>query len=192
MRTSWIAAVTVTAVAAGWVGRSVFSDDAPTDPMGSPEVWAKLAMPGEPHARLKVFVGDWAVHVKTTMNDKVVESDGTCSFRSILGGRFIAQDVQSTFAGQPFEGHGWLGYDNAKKKLVGAWIDSMGTTMMTMEGDEKEPGKVWETLGTFSGPKGPITMRQVMTLTTPDSMRAEAFNPGSDKAMMTLEYTRKK
>jgi uncharacterized protein DUF1579 len=164
-----------------------------SDPMGSPEEWAKLAAKNEHHERLAAaLVGEWDVHVKMTMNGQTTESDGTSSIKPIFDGRFLEQTVQSTMMGQPFSGRGWIGYDNAKNKLVGVWIDSMGTGIETIEGDEKEPGKVWETAGTFSGPNGTVVRtRDVMKKVGPDAIHMESFMPGSDQPMMTLDYKRK-
>jgi hypothetical protein len=183
----------VAAVAAGWVGRSVFSDDPPkSPPMPTPEEWGKLAEKGEAHARLQGLVGEWNVHGKMTMNGSTIESEGTSSIHPILDGRFFEQVVHATMSGAPFEGRSWMGYDNAKKKIVGTWIDSMGTGMESIEGDEKEPGKVWETFGTFSGPGGTVLhTRDVLTKVGPDELRMESYQQGATTPMMTLVYKRK-
>jgi hypothetical protein len=187
MRSRAFAAIVVSAVAVGWVGRSVFSDE-PPKPDPEQEAWAKLAEPGEVHQRLQSLVGDWAVHGKFTFQGQTIESDSTSSFRALWGGRFLEQTVRGTMMGAPFEGRGWMGYDNAKKKLVGVWIDNMGTGMAVSEGDEKEPGKLWESTGTMNGPSGPITMHEVLRKVSDNELVMEST---FGKDSMRLEYKRK-
>ncbi len=54
------------------------------------------------------------------------------------GGLWLISDFQSDFEGVPFAGHGQYGYDTAKNKYVGTWIDSMTTQFMTEEGTYDE------------------------------------------------------
>jgi len=42
----------------------------------------------------------------------------------------------------PYEGHGVLGWDPVKKKLVGIWVDSARTWLATAEGTVDESGDV--------------------------------------------------
>ena len=44
----------------------------------------------------------------------------------------------SDFESGPFKGHGVFGYDPAKKKFVGSWIDNHTTALSVMEGTHDE------------------------------------------------------
>jgi hypothetical protein len=199
MKTRALVFAAVVACAAGWTGRSVFSEDPPAgggmDAAKLKEAWMKLGTPGEEHARLQAaLAGEWDVHGKFTgMDGKVSESDSTSSIAPIMGGRFLQQTVNGSFEGQPFEGRGVMGYDNGKKKWVGSWVDNMGTGIWASEGVEKEKGKVWEFSGSFTGPGGvPMTSRDVMSKVGDDELRMESYMGGGKDPMMVLVYKRKK
>src|SRR6266404_2460383 len=45
---------------------------------------------------------------------KPLESTGVMKREMVLGGRFLQEDFDGSFAGKPFKGHGLTGYDPAK------------------------------------------------------------------------------
>ena len=51
--------------------------------------------------------------------------EGRRGQHSVTGGLWVASTFQGDFGGMTFEGRGQFGYDPAKKKYVGTWIDSM-------------------------------------------------------------------
>jgi Protein of unknown function (DUF1579) len=190
MRMRGLVVAVIVAGAVGWVGRSVYSEDTP--PGGMAEAFKKLAKPGEQHARLKALVGEWNVHGKFTAPDgKVVETDSTASMSMVLGDRFLRQEFVGTFEGERFVGRGLIGFDNATKRYVTSWIDSMGTGIMTGEGEETETGKVWKFKSSFNGPSGPISMRDVLTVVGDKEMTWESYMGDGPVPMMSLRYKRK-
>src|SRR5262245_2232521 len=192
MRTRAFVATAVVACTVGWVGRSVFSDEPPPDPSKMKEAFLKLGLPGEEHARLKTLAGEYTARVVCTGFDgKETVTEGTSSFAAVLGDRFLRQEAHGTFDGKPFEGRGVIGYDNAKKKWVSAWVDTVGTGILCGEGEEKEKGKVWEFKATMEGPMGPMTMRDVLTKVSDKELRYESYMGELPKPMMTITYTRK-
>jgi hypothetical protein len=193
MKVRGIVASFAAACALGWVGGSVFSQDPPMDPQYAEMM--KLAQPGEQHEGMKWLVGSWTMKGKFAMPDgNSMETEGTATYTSLLGGRFVQQELNATMMGGPFEGRGLMGYDNFKKKYVGTWIDSMGTGFMTSSGDEVEKGKVWNFSGTYDMPGGPMTSKEVMTKVSDDEFRFEMTMAQGAKphGTMTLVYTRKK
>jgi hypothetical protein len=183
------------AVAVGWFGRSVWSDDKPGEkPADEGAAWEALGKPGEQHARLKALVGEYAVHGKFWFqgpDGPVTESDSTSSITSIMGDRFLRQEVKGTFQGQPFEGRGVMGYDNGKKKFVSAWIDNMGTGILVDEGEETTKGKVWTFNGSYAGPTGPMAVKDVFTILSDKEIRYESYMGGGDKPTMLMTYKKK-
>src|SRR5262245_15813455 len=77
---------------------------------------------GPEHANLKAFVGTWELTVEG------VKEKGSAEIQSILGGRFITEDVKVPFGNISMEWHGVYGYDRAKKQYTGVWFDNMGNT----------------------------------------------------------------
>src|SRR5262249_28225517 len=98
--------------------------------------WQKYATPGEGHAVLKPIAGSWTCAVKMWMAPDAPpqESPATSESKMIMGDRYLQEEVKGSFQGMPFSGMGITGYDNIKKKYVGAWVDNMGTGVMTSEG----------------------------------------------------------
>jgi hypothetical protein len=192
MKRNGFVASLVAAVAVGWAGGSVFSEDKPGEGDPSKDEWIKFGQPGEEHARLKPLVGEWAVHGKMTGPDgKVTESDSTSSISMFLGDRFLLQEVNGKFEGMDFQGRGLIGYDKGRKKWVGAWVDNFGTGIMTSEGVENEKGKCWTFEGSFQGPQGPIAMKDVLKVLGPNELSWVSHMGGSPEPMMTLTYKRK-
>jgi hypothetical protein len=193
----WFAATVAVAACAGWFGRSVLADDPPKAPAGADEMFKAAAKPGEQHERMvKMFEGEWTTHLKgKDMDGSTVESDGTASFKSLLGGRFLQQEVHGEYKKEPFTGYGWMGYDNNTKQFVGVWIDSMGTGIMSGTGQETEKGKAWSFKDTMTTPMGPMTSRDEIKVVSDKEFTYTmymSFQPGAPEApMMEITYKRK-
>lgn len=106
------------------------------------KAWMQAATLGENHKALARFVGDWEIGTKSWMDgpqSAPTVSKGTVETRWLMDGRWLIDKVTAEMMGQPFNGASLTGYDNVKKKYVGIWLDSMSTTMMTMEGNFVDP-----------------------------------------------------
>ncbi|MBA2117171.1 DUF1579 family protein [Bremerella alba] len=132
-------------------------------------VMAKLGAPGEPHKHLQAMVGKYKTTSNWILPGKGEESvdEGTAEFKSILGGRFVTQEFTSTYNGQPMEGFGILGYENAEQNFVGIWIDNMSTHILHTVGQLDEKTGVMTEKGTCSSPIGPMNF-QMTTVPTED------------------------
>lgn len=122
---------------------------------------AKLGAPGKPHEHLQAMVGKYKTTSSWVVPGKEEESvdEGTAEFKSILGGRFVTQEFASSYAGQPMQGFGILGYDNAQQKFVGIWIDNMSTHLLHTEGQLDEKTGVMTDKGTCSSPIGTMNFK---------------------------------
>lgn len=100
------------------------------------KAWMAYSTPGEQHKELAKCDGNWKAAVTHWMmpGSEGMKSDGTCTNKMIMGGRYQLTEFKGNFMGMPFEGMGILGYDNAKKVFNNSWVDNMGTGVMTMEG----------------------------------------------------------
>jgi hypothetical protein len=157
--------------------------------------WQKYATPGAEHQALKPLVGSWTCNVKAWMAPGAppTESTATADFKSVMGDRFVVQHVNGSFNGMPFEGSGVMGYDNIKKKYVGAWVDNMGTGIMSSEGSYDAAKKTFTFESQSSDPMSGKTAK------TRETMRIEADGklvwemyakpPGSSKEMKMMEIT---
>jgi hypothetical protein len=131
------------------------------------------AAPGAEHARFKQLEGKWNTSSKGWMKpgDQPMESKGTATFKTILGGRFLEQKFSGDMGGQKFEGIGYLGYDKLKKQYENIWLDTMATGMFKAPGTWDEGSKTLTSEGTFSCP---------MTGKTDEYFRSEWKVPGGD------------
>ena len=88
---------------------------------------------------------------------------------------------------------GTEGYDNAKKKFVGTWVDNMGTGIMTSEGDYDPATKTFTYNSKYTMAPGMDTpIREVVKLTDKDHMAFEWYETHGGQEMKTMEinYTR--
>jgi hypothetical protein len=162
--------------------------------------WEIAAAPGENHRVLDPLVGAWDHAIEWWMSPGAPpeKSTGTTDVRWIMGGRYIRQAVAGVSLGRPFEGAGVMGYDNVKKQYVSAWIDNMGTGLMTATGSYDAAKKTLTETGTFSDPASPAgqkTFRGVTTFKSGGGHTYEMFTTGPDgqeMRMMRIVYTRRK
>src|SRR5262249_1892817 len=125
----------------------------------------------------------------------VTNSTGTSEFSWIFDGRYLLENVNSSFDNMPFQGRGTTAYDNLKKMYVGTWIDNMGTGIVNSEGSYDATHKTFEfTMEMPDVVRGEyVKSRQVETQVDKDHFRLEFFGPGADgKEMksMELDYSR--
>src|SRR5689334_14429016 len=82
------------------------------------EAYSKLATPGAPHRLLARMAGSWNARIKSWVEPDLppTESVGTCEQKMVLEGRFLQQEFSSEMMGNPFNGIGFMGYDNNTKK----------------------------------------------------------------------------
>jgi len=163
------------------------------------DAWAKFATPGEGHKALAGMVGTWDAEVTSWMEpgQPPTKSKGTSENRMVLGGRWVESKFTSEMMGQPFEGLGYTGYDNYKKKYIGTWQDNMSTAVMISEGTMDAAGKVMTSTSTMddvmTGKKAEVKM--TTTIVSPDHHVFEMWGPGPDGKVakqMQIDYRRRK
>ena len=154
----------------------------------------KLAAPGPQHERFRASVGKWKAVVKSWNGPgEPAVGEGVSENQVILGGRYLEQRFTSTMMGQPFEGYGLNGYDNATRRYWFIWVDNMSTGMMSGWGDMDEPGKVLTTTSTTTGPDGkPMDMKSVTRFMDDGTQVFTMYGlaGGQETKMMEITYTR--
>jgi hypothetical protein len=83
-------------------------------------------------------VGTWDATIKSWMQGPAEEpsvSKGVETVKLMPGGLWALSEFHGKFGEMDFHGAGQTGYDPAKKKYIGTWVDSMSPTFMTMEGE---------------------------------------------------------
>ncbi len=121
--------------------------------MPSPEEMAemmaemeRLGSPGPHHEALNQFVGEWDTTMRMWWGgpgSEAEESSGHSSIKWILDGRFVQEDMTSTFTmpgpdggmmEMEFRGMGLTGYDNFRNMYVSSWADNMTTQLIVGKG----------------------------------------------------------
>jgi hypothetical protein len=176
---------------------------APTPGTMSPdeERMMKAGMVGPQHKVLEPLIGSWNATCTFWMGGPESQPDkstGTMTSKWIFDGRWIQSDYAGDFAGQPFQGLGYLGFDNTQQKYISTWMDSMCTGMMYSTGTADPSNKVF----TFTMPKQicpmtgkPCTGRSVLKIDNNDKHTFTMFTTyEGEKETKSGEivYTRKK
>lgn len=163
------------------------------------EKYMKAAAPGPEHQQMAKMAGKWKLQVTSWMAPGAppMKSEGTAEFRTILGGRYLEQEVHGTMAmgDQPFEGRGLEGFDNVTKTHWATWVDNMGTGPMVTKGKCTPSGKICTMKGKVSDALAgkTITVSETMTIKDDNTFTFEMQGPGPDgKPFKNLEilYTR--
>jgi Protein of unknown function (DUF1579) len=195
-------------VCVGWIATQSRSQQQPGQQQGAMppemqkqmEAWMKLAELGKEHEALKPMAGKFNCECSMVMAPGTPEQKtaGSCENELIFGGRFLQSKFKGEFMGQPFEGIGYTGYDNYKKKYISTWTDSMSTMIMFSEGTGDPSGKVITLISEMPDPTTNKMQkcRTVLTVESNDKHTMRMFSPsptdGKEYNGMTIVYTRAK
>jgi len=108
-----------------------------------------------PHSLLNNLLGKWRGKTKTWFEKDVLagEADNEATITSLLAGRFISIDYQSSLEGKPFVGKMVIGFDIPYQRFTSSWIDSfhMGSQIMLSDGVGTSNG--FSVLGSYGNPE---------------------------------------
>lgn len=158
---------------------------------------AQTPQPAKQHRKLAEQVGIWDAELAYLdfNTGKQATSRGTSIRKQPLGALWLIDSFQAKVMGMPFKGMGTTGYDPQKKKMVGTWIDSMTPSLMVIEGNWDDAGKVLTMSGMGPGEDGdPVKTTLVTTVHSGDKHVFQMFTQtpdGEDMLMMTITYTRR-
>jgi hypothetical protein len=153
-----------------------------------------MPQPGPEHEMLKKDVGTWDATVEMFMDPGGAPSvsKGTETV-SMLGGFWQVSEFKSEMMGQPFGGRGAMGYDPAKKKYVGTWIDSMTPGYYTTEGTYDPATKTLTATMEGPGPDGAVTKTKETTeWKDADTRVFTMYAPDGKSVGMRITYKRRK
>ena len=160
------------------------------------EMMEKMGAPGPQHAELMKAAGKWKTVTKMWMGPgEPTVTEGVCTSKPTLGGRFLMDEFKGTFMNKPFEGMGFTGYDNQHKEYVGVWFDTMTTNAMISRGTMDASGKVLTMTTEMEDPSGnKAPVRMVTTFVDANTHRFEMFenHDGQEVRSMEITYTRMK
>ena len=157
--------------------------------------------PGEAHKALELFAGNWNYVMQYWMAPEAQpgSASGTSTINLMLGGRFLKHEVKgpSMVEGQPpFEGVGFIGYDNLRKEYQTVWMDNMMTGMMRGSGSYDAASKALLEQGDFSCPatgESHHGYRSTWKVVDADHLLSETYfktPEGKEFKSMEIRYTR--
>jgi hypothetical protein len=161
------------------------------------EAFARYAMPSKHHKVLDQMAGDWDLKVKYRMSPDtpIVESEGTCTRKWILGKRFMVEEFDGGYLAMPFQGQAIYGYDSFEEKYTSVWLDTMSTAVTTYLGECRKDCRII----TFEGVHGdPFTgvkrrSRGITRFVNDKKHIVELYEPdssGKDFKVLEITYTR--
>jgi len=190
--------------------RVLSQDEGGKPPAGMPEMSAeelahmqaymKLMQPGEAHKLLHKYVGTWDTVSKIWMggpNSPPMESTGSSTFKSVLGGNWIMEEHTGSMMGMPYLGFGMMGYDNYKNLYVSTWYSNMGTELLQMTGSRHPKTGITTMYGTMDEPQLNVHGRTVKYVSKPTGDDHFTFSiidlhAGDDYKVIEISYTRRK
>jgi hypothetical protein len=93
---------------------------------------------------------------------------------------------------QPFQGHWISGYDSAKKKYVGVWVDTMSSGVYASEGTYDAAAKTMTEWLEGPGPDGkPAKMKAVTVWKDNDTRVFTMYDEVTAAPSMRITYKRK-
>jgi hypothetical protein len=195
-----LVAVFLVLSAASFAAENPGAKKAPAKPSAQPAMspeemmaaYAKFATPGPEHEFLKSMAGNWKTVTKAWMGPGEPQAGEGRSVRSmILGGRYLKDEITSTFMNQPFEGFGITGYDLQKKEYVSSWTDTMGTGVLMSHGKVDPTGKILTMTAAWDDPvtHEHKTMKEVTRLLDNNRQVFEIWENQAGKEVKTMEIT---
>ena len=160
----------------GWTRTQAYQ---PTKPSSEQQFLTKLA-------------GTWDATITMTMGvGGQMVSKGTEVNTLVCGDKWMTTHFSAEMMGMPFEGHGMIGWDAAKKRYVGTWIDVFSESMVQMEGDVSDGKLVWEYDNKIMGMTHQL--RDVMTIRGEDERQLLSSIVSDDGPVeqMRIEFTRR-
>ena len=157
---------------------------------------AKYATPGPIHNDfMKPLEGTWKTVQTTYMGQEPQTSEGTCTRKMIMGGRFLESTHAGSFAGTPFEGMELLGFDMRKNTFSDVWIDNMGTSMAFSTGGTYDPATKTLTMQAsmddpMTGKPTPFKMVVHVVDANKHTFSMIGTRDGKDFTEMEMTYTR--
>ena len=172
------------------------------------EKWMATMSPGEEHAALEPFVGEFKAVNKMWMEPggEPIVTEGSLRSEWILGGRYVLghyngvammPDMETgELKGTPFEGIAISGYDRNRHIYTNVWLDSLSTAPWIAKGSTPD-GKLFNYYGEMDEPMlGVIgrTVKEKIRVIDNDTHVMEMFDlhAGDDYKIMEITYTRLK
>jgi hypothetical protein len=169
-----------------------------TDSATAMKNWQEYMTPSKVHQMMATWDGTWKTETTTWMEPgkPPMKSSGQAVNKMILNGLYQETIFTGDMMGMPFEGHGTMGYDNAKKVFVSTWVDNMGSGIMYMKGTWNAATKSITLKGKGYDPTSgkDCEMKEVFKVIDDNNQVMEMYGPnpmdGKPMKMMEIKFIR--
>ena len=149
---------------------------------------------GDEHRRLNTLTGLWNVKQSLWLvpGQPPQIDTGTALFTPVLGGRHQQQDLRIN-SGAPFQGLGYIGYDNATGTYFSSWMDINFTGVLLLYGDYDAGTRVYRFSGEMPDKDGkPIPTREELKVSDGNHLLVRYYETrrGREDLVVELEYSR--
>ena len=146
------------------------------------------------HAQLATLSGHWAVRqsIWTDAKTPPIVDQGTATYAMVLGGHHLRQDLHIA-SSTPFEGLGYIGYDDATGKYYSSWMDTNFSGIILAHGDFDAASRTYTFTGDMPNKGGaPIPVREVLRIADNAHFVYEYYETRDSKEALavSLQYTR--
>lgn len=155
--------------------------------------------PGEGQKRLEPMVGTFDVEIRTWADPSKppVASQATTVSTWVLGKRYIQSMLSGHLYDEPFNGIGYIAYDNASGTYQAAWMDTGSTGITWYTGSMEESGKSAIMKASVTNPptSKPTPLELRLSIAENGDHMTEMWGHGYGSEMfkmMELRYTRTK
>ena len=161
------------------------------------QAWLDAGAPGEEHEKLAKMAGKWTTHAEYWMEPGTasLESEATMKNTMVMDGRYLMTEYDGDMMGMPFQGLGYMAFNNVSGKYQSVWMDSTSTGFMVQEGKDDGKGNI-VLVGSFDDPiNGEVKAKTVTKMVGDDQYVMEMYmlEPnGNEFKHMVLTHTRAK
>lgn len=153
--------------------------------------------PGEGQKKLDAMVGTFAVKIRSWEDPAKppVESEATCINAWVLDHRYVQAILSGYVLGAPFNGIGYMAFDNVTKMYQAAWMDTGSTGITMYTGGMDASGRAAILKATLPNPvtskPAPVELR--LTIAENGDHVTEVWGQGLGEKtfrLMELRYTK--
>lgn len=157
----------------------------------------EAAAPGEAHAKLDQFVGQWKTVSKfwEDPSKEPATEKGLSKISWVLGKRFLKEDFDGKWMGKSFKGMGFTGFDKVKNSYVSNWMDTASTSIMKSDGRYNSSDNTFEMKSVITCPIAGVDMpaRTVTKIISNNEHVFEMYSSdkdGKEVKVMEINYKR--
>jgi hypothetical protein len=163
----------------------------------APNATASKDKPDPQHARLASMAGRWTVKQSLWMKpgEQPHVDHGTATLGMVLNGRHLRQDLHIDSPDKPFDGLGYIGYDNATSEYFSTWMDVNFPGLVLAKGGFDTATNTYTFKGSMADASragAHIPLREVLHVIDNNHFTYEYYEDhGAGEALaVRLEYTR--